>query len=91
MISSSTDMELDVVSIGQEAHAPRAHANGSVMLYSPGKTQTYGASINGSATTSGSRTPLGDDWELDCEICSRRGVNVVSIILLFRSGRYAYF
>lgn len=30
-----------------------------------------------SGTTSGSRTPAGDDWILDCEICHRRGVNLV--------------
>lgn len=27
---------------------------------------------------SGSRTPAGDDWELDCEVCHRHGVNLVS-------------
>ncbi|KAK0193587.1 hypothetical protein F5146DRAFT_925694 [Armillaria mellea] len=25
---------------------------------------------------SGSRTPAGEDWELDCEICLRRGINL---------------
>lgn len=36
--------------------------------------------MNGSMSGSGSgaRTPMGDDWELDCEICHRRGINQVS-------------
>lgn len=36
---------------------------------------------NGNSTLtagSGSRTPVGDDWELDCEICYRHGINLVS-------------
>ncbi|KAG6850263.1 hypothetical protein H0H93_015815 [Arthromyces matolae] len=28
------------------------------------------------ATGSGSKTPLGETWELDCEICLRRGINM---------------
>lgn len=28
---------------------------------------------------SGSRTPVGEDWELACEICQRRGINLVSL------------
>lgn len=37
--------------------------------------------VNGSTSGSGSsgRTPIGDDWELDCEICHRRGINQVSL------------
>lgn len=27
---------------------------------------------------SGTRTPAGEDWELACEICHRRGINIVS-------------
>jgi len=45
-----------------------------------------GASVIGPLTSvavkglkSGSRTPVGEEWELDCEICQRRGVNLVSI------------
>lgn len=34
--------------------------------------------VNGkSETKSGSRTPIGEEWELDCEVCHRRGVNLV--------------
>lgn len=31
-----------------------------------------------SASASGSRTPVGEDWILDCEICHRTGVNKVN-------------
>lgn len=30
---------------------------------------------------SGSRTPVGEDWELACEICQRHGINLVSAYL----------
>lgn len=33
---------------------------------------------NGSTSGSGTRTPAGEDWELDCEICYRRGINQAS-------------
>lgn len=33
------------------------------------------------ASTSGSRTPA-EDWELDCEICGRRGINQVRFPLI---------
>ena len=31
-----------------------------------------------SASASGSRTPVGEDWVLDCEICHQTGVNKVN-------------
>ncbi|KAG6825696.1 hypothetical protein H0H92_002791 [Tricholoma furcatifolium] len=31
---------------------------------------------NGRAGGSGSKTPVGEEWELDCEICHRRGINL---------------
>jgi hypothetical protein len=34
---------------------------------------------NGTSNANGSRTPVGEDWELDCEICGRRGINQVRI------------
>ncbi|TFK40094.1 hypothetical protein BDQ12DRAFT_680331 [Crucibulum laeve] len=48
-------------------------ASGSTVLRR-NKPQDKTAHTNGSA--SGTRTPIGDDWELDCEICHRRGINV---------------
>lgn len=33
-------------------------------------------SVAGKGSKSGSRTPVGEEWELDCEICQRRGVNL---------------
>ncbi|KAF9067222.1 hypothetical protein BDP27DRAFT_1329180 [Rhodocollybia butyracea] len=48
----------------------------SVQLHHPSSSNA--SSFNGSAraSTRGSRTPAGDDWELDCEICLRRGINL---------------
>jgi hypothetical protein len=43
----------------------------------PRKKAVAQASSSASATASGSRTPVGEDWVLDCEICRRTGVNKV--------------
>ncbi|KAK7051068.1 hypothetical protein VNI00_005180 [Paramarasmius palmivorus] len=43
------------------------------------------ASVNG--LSSGTRTPAGDDWELDCEICHRRGINVDDGVPLMSCGK----
>ncbi|KAJ3734153.1 hypothetical protein DFJ43DRAFT_1130808 [Lentinula guzmanii] len=52
-----------------------SESNGVLLLHPPG-VSNY-SSTNGSARGSrSSRTPAGDDWELDCEICNRRGVNL---------------
>ncbi|KAG7089650.1 hypothetical protein E1B28_011312 [Marasmius oreades] len=48
---------------------------------------TFDLSINGVA--SGSRTPAGDDWELDCEICHRRGINLDDGVPLMCCGKCA--
>jgi hypothetical protein len=37
-----------------------------------------GIALTASSSTSGTRTPMGDDWILNCEICRRSGMNVVS-------------
>ncbi|KAH9995744.1 hypothetical protein BJV77DRAFT_205745 [Russula vinacea] len=34
--------------------------------------------VSSSASASGSRTPVGEDWMLDCEICHRSGINKVN-------------
>ncbi|KAF8501453.1 hypothetical protein F5888DRAFT_1232099 [Russula emetica] len=43
----------------------------------PGRPRTKAAApaVSSSASASGSRTPVGEDWVLDCEICHRSGVN----------------
>lgn len=43
----------------------------------PGRPRTKAAApaVSSSASVSGSRTPVGEDWMLDCEICQRSGVN----------------
>jgi flagellar biosynthesis GTPase FlhF len=47
----------------------------------PGRNSVVADRPNGAlnGTGSGSRTPTGDDWELDCEVCCKRGVNQVSV------------
>ncbi|KAI9440096.1 hypothetical protein H4582DRAFT_1577070 [Lactarius indigo] len=42
----------------------------------PGRPKTKAvAQANSSTSASGSRTPVGEDWVLDCDICHRTGVN----------------
>ncbi|KAJ4479956.1 hypothetical protein J3R30DRAFT_3873140 [Lentinula aciculospora] len=58
------------------SHAsPPSASNDVVLLHLPGDSNYN--STNGSARDSrSSRTSAVDDWELDCEICNRRGVNL---------------
>lgn len=55
-------------------------SNGVGMIKLPLPQSKFNGINNGRSTGSGSgsRTPIGDDWELDCEICHRRGINLVS-------------
>ncbi|KIM84771.1 hypothetical protein PILCRDRAFT_817567 [Piloderma croceum F 1598] len=59
--------EIDV--IGDAPPSKKPYTNG-VSSYQP--RQANGST---SASGSGTRTPAGEDWELDCEICYRRGIN----------------
>jgi septal ring factor EnvC (AmiA/AmiB activator) len=44
--------------------------------------------VNGSgAASSGSRTPA-EDWELDCEVCGRQGINRVCVFVTSYSSRF---
>lgn len=69
-LPSRSEMQVDVV--GDAPPAVPVARNGSM---SPGKLRNY--NVNGS--TSGTQTPMSEDWELDCEICYRKGLNVVSL------------
>lgn len=46
----------------------------------PGRPRTKAAApaVSTSTSASGSRTPVGEDWMLDCEICHRSGINKVN-------------
>lgn len=59
----SADATIDVV---DNARVKKPHTNGF-----------HFRKTNGSTAGSGTRTPAGEDWELDCEICFRRGINQV--------------
>ena len=62
-------VEIDMVGNGPPGKKP--HTNGVNFL-----PRQVNGSTSGSA--SGTRTPAGEEWELDCEICFRRGINQVS-------------
>ena len=72
--------EVDVIGEGPPGKKP--HTNGINSHY---PRQANGST---SGTASGTRTPAGEDWELDCEICFRRGINQVSTCWL-KSDRCA--
>lgn len=53
------------------AKAPKAKPGWSRM-------KAAAPAVSSSASASGSRTPVGEDWMLDCEICHRSGINKVN-------------
>ncbi|KIK62360.1 hypothetical protein GYMLUDRAFT_495420 [Collybiopsis luxurians FD-317 M1] len=59
-------------------------SNGAVLLHHPSSGVS---SVNGGSRSS--RTPAGDDWELDCEICHRRGINLDDGVPLLCCGSCA--
>jgi site-specific DNA-cytosine methylase len=57
----------------------------------PGRPKTKALTqVSSSTSASGSRTPVGEDWVLDCDICHRTGVNKVSDFLQPYEGTSAY-
>ncbi|KAG5641076.1 hypothetical protein DXG03_006066 [Asterophora parasitica] len=73
--ATSSEMQVDVIGNGhisdqKHSRQPRKDA------------ASYGGKAHAiKAGGSGSRTPVGEDWELDCEICNRRGINLVGDFL----------
>jgi septal ring factor EnvC (AmiA/AmiB activator) len=70
---ASTDAPIDIMN--------QEHSSSAIPS---GKLPSLSAPVpaNGTcASTSGSRTPA-EDWELDCEICGRRGINQVRFPLI---------
>ncbi|KAJ7454864.1 hypothetical protein FB451DRAFT_1049218 [Mycena latifolia] len=49
-------------------------------------TSRRNGAATASASTSGTRTPMGDDWILNCEICHRSGVNADDGVPMFCCG-----
>ncbi|KAG6900082.1 hypothetical protein C0993_003432 [Termitomyces sp. T159_Od127] len=72
------DVQVDVVGDGPSAkrHYTRTPQKDSATLSSPNGRS--GSKSGGN----GSKTPVGEDWELDCEICHRRGINALVMIAL---------
>ncbi|KAJ7895858.1 hypothetical protein B0H13DRAFT_2034594 [Mycena leptocephala] len=64
---NESDMHVDVV--GSDPSPIYLNQN---TFFAPDTSRTATASTS----TSGTRTPIGDDWVLNCEICHRSGVNI---------------
>ncbi|KAF5382127.1 hypothetical protein D9615_004192 [Tricholomella constricta] len=73
--AESSEMQVDVVGNGTDA-------DNKQHLKHPRKDVASSNIHNGKghavpkASGSGSKTPVGEDWELNCEICHRRGINL---------------
>lgn len=66
--------------IGDDPQQRKAYAKGSSRI------NVVAPAVSSSASASGSRTPVGEDWMLDCEICHRSGVNKVNGCAKFPRG-----
>ncbi|KAJ7017514.1 hypothetical protein C8F04DRAFT_1085451 [Mycena alexandri] len=67
----STDMQVDVVG-GIDLSPVHLSQN----TYLAPDTRRRNGNAAASTPTSGTRTPMGDDWVLNCEICQRSGMNL---------------
>ncbi|KAJ7123339.1 hypothetical protein C8R46DRAFT_928223, partial [Mycena filopes] len=56
--------------------SPPVHLNQSTHIAQDTKRRNGNVTASTSASGSGTRTPIGEDWVLNCEICHRSGVNV---------------
>ncbi|KAJ6549187.1 hypothetical protein B0H10DRAFT_2129091 [Mycena sp. CBHHK59/15] len=71
--SESVDMHIDVVGNNSTPiHSNQSSGPSFTVQDKVRRNET----ANTSSSTSGTRTPAGDDWVLNCEICRRSGVNV---------------
>ncbi|KAI0048997.1 hypothetical protein FA95DRAFT_1557418 [Auriscalpium vulgare] len=77
-LSSKADTPIDVV--GDDKPSVKAHTSRPTR-----KAATKAGKA--SSSTSGSRTPAGEDWILDCEICHRTGINVTDSAPLLCCGK----
>ncbi|KAI0297293.1 hypothetical protein B0F90DRAFT_1740819 [Multifurca ochricompacta] len=71
---ANADASIDITGDG----LPPRKTPDKALKAKPGRPRTkLVAQANSSTTTSasGSRTPVGEDWVLDCEVCHRTGVN----------------
>ncbi|KAJ7677324.1 hypothetical protein B0H17DRAFT_1079375 [Mycena rosella] len=65
----SADMVVDIV-----GNVPPPQQPNQTTYFAPHTSRRNGTAT-ASTSTSGTRTPMGDDWVLNCEICHRSGVN----------------
>jgi hypothetical protein len=74
---------LDDGAVSQQFHSTKPLTNGVLLDWGRNDNSNGRHETVTPATGSGSRTPAGDDWELDCEICHRHGINLVCPRLRF--------
>ena len=67
------------------ADNPRSGSGSEKTRHSVGNMH-FESAVNG--CSSGPRTPEGGDWELDCEICHKHGVNRVCVLVSSRDYLY---
>lgn len=85
-----------LVDIGGNESAVAFAADPSRLATAGSSTSHYktsngnGNGVKKAGTGSGSRTPIGEDWELDCEICHRRGINLVRGVALYSTLPLTY-
>ncbi|KAI0259866.1 hypothetical protein BC834DRAFT_973901 [Gloeopeniophorella convolvens] len=69
-VSESTPVDV----VAEDTPPPTRKASATAKPGRP-RAKVAPAHARSSASASGSRTPAGEDWVLDCEICHRTGVN----------------
>ena len=82
---TNASSSVDIVGVDPPQHKASAKAPKA----KPGRPRTKAVPLaaSSSASASGSRTPVGEDWVLDCEICHRAGVNKVNGCATLPQGR----
>ncbi|GLB40648.1 putative PHD zinc finger [Lyophyllum shimeji] len=86
--AESSDMQVDVVGDGPavEPTTKRQHAKQTRKDLATSSSHNANGKTALKPGGSGSRTPVGDDWELDCEICHRRGINLDDVTPMMSCG-----
>ncbi|KAG6873033.1 hypothetical protein C0995_003789 [Termitomyces sp. Mi166 len=73
--AEGSDVQVDVVGDGDILGLPTKKQHTKPPRKDVAASGPQNGRIGPKAGGSGSKTPVGEDWELDCEICLRRGIN----------------
>ena len=79
-LRTNAGSSIDIIGDDPQQHKAAKTPKGSSRL------KVVAPAVSSSASASGSRTPVGEDWMLDCEICHRSGVNKVNGCAKFLRG-----